>query len=381
MKSWTLIVSYLWKDTWSRWLEQPSSVLSRIFVGSLLVTVATVILVAFNLLERNLRARLENFGINTIVSRDMLASTDPEVLPNQLRPDRLAPLQQYGDEIRLRQYYMRAQTPWARDVMVMSYNEQALPFLADLLNTNTSLVYFTETLPENSLVEVSYQRQNDIAVVRRAEGIWRPLVSQQLLLVPQGWAPEAERLGYVDTTLFKRRDEHISISEFVSAIQNVYSMDYRTPPQIQSAANMVKDLETLQERQTQWRAAMAGLLGLAVALVFGAIAVLEFRQNAYVSALLRSFGAPGKALYLRQWLENAFLANLAALSAILLLACFHAELFKMLGFPRDLLNLNKVNPYLSWEIGLVLLWVNVGALLSSISVAIGLRKPVGEILS
>jgi len=100
-----------------------------------------------------------------------------------------------------------------------------------------------------------------------------------------------------------------------------------------------------------------------------------------VSALLRSFGAPGKALYLRQWLENAFLANLAALSAILLLACFHAELFKMLGFPRDLLNLNKVNPYLSWEIGLVLLWVNVGALLSSISVAIGLRKPVGEILS
>jgi hypothetical protein len=41
MKSSTLIVSYLWKDTWSRWLEQPSSVLSRIFVGSLLVTVAT----------------------------------------------------------------------------------------------------------------------------------------------------------------------------------------------------------------------------------------------------------------------------------------------------------------------------------------------------
>ena len=53
MKSWTLIASYLLKDTWSRWLEQPSSVLSRMFVGGLLVTVATVILVAFNLLERN----------------------------------------------------------------------------------------------------------------------------------------------------------------------------------------------------------------------------------------------------------------------------------------------------------------------------------------
>jgi hypothetical protein len=53
----------------------------------------------------------------------------------------------------------------------------------------------------------------------------------------------------------------------------------------------------------------------------------------------------------------------------------------MLGFPRDLLNLNKFNPYLSWEMALVLFWVNVGAFLSSISIAIGLRKPVGEILS
>src|SRR6185436_2819629 len=123
MKSWTLIASYLWKDTWSRWLEQPSSVLSRIFVGSLLVTVATVILVAFNLLERNLRSRLETFGINTLIAREMLPSTDPEVLPNQIRPDRLEPLQQYGEEIRLRQFYSRAQTPWTRDLIVMSYNE------------------------------------------------------------------------------------------------------------------------------------------------------------------------------------------------------------------------------------------------------------------
>src|SRR5436190_2986888 len=133
MKSWTLIASYLLKDTWSRWLEQPSSVLSRIFVGSLLVTVATVILVAFNLLERNLRARLENFGINTIVAREMLTGTDPEVLPNQIRADRLETFQRYGDEIRLRQYYIRAQTPWTKDLMVMSYNDEALPFLAELV--------------------------------------------------------------------------------------------------------------------------------------------------------------------------------------------------------------------------------------------------------
>src|SRR5947208_17162936 len=101
MKSWTLIVSYLWKDTLSRWLEQPSSVLSRIFVGSLLVTVATVILVAFNLLERNLRTRLENFGVNTIVIREMVTGSEPLAMPNQFRPDAYAPLKDFGDKLRL----------------------------------------------------------------------------------------------------------------------------------------------------------------------------------------------------------------------------------------------------------------------------------------
>jgi hypothetical protein len=236
-------------------------------------------------------------------------------------------------------------------------------------------------MPENALVEVTFEKQEGVAVVRKPQGFFRPVVNQSVLLIPQGWAPDAERMGYIEMVVFHRKSETLPISQFVAAIQNLFSMDEKNPPQVQSAAAMVKELESLQSRQAQWRGAMAGLLGLAVALVFGAIAVLEFRQNAYVSALLRSFGAPGKSLYIRQWLENATLANLAAISAILLLACFHKQLFGALGFPSDLLNLKVGNPYFSWEMGLVLVWVNVGAFLSSLSVAIGLKKPVGEILS
>src|SRR5207245_6819081 len=77
MKSWTLIVSYLWKDTWSRWLEQPSSLFARLFVGSLLVMVATIILVSLHLLERSLRVRLEKFGLNTLIVREVIYPKDP----------------------------------------------------------------------------------------------------------------------------------------------------------------------------------------------------------------------------------------------------------------------------------------------------------------
>src|SRR3954470_1758659 len=99
MKSWTLIVSYLWKDTWSRWLEQPSSVLARLFVGGILVTVATVILVAYALLEKNLESRLEQFGLNTIVARETISPTDPEATPGLPSADRLEPWKKFGDKL------------------------------------------------------------------------------------------------------------------------------------------------------------------------------------------------------------------------------------------------------------------------------------------
>src|SRR6476620_7653396 len=102
MRSSILIASYLWRDTWSRWLEQPSSALARLFVGGLLVVVATVILVAFSLLERSVRTRLEGFGLNTLVVRENVSGIDPELLHDADQPDRLAPLQDAGEKTRLR---------------------------------------------------------------------------------------------------------------------------------------------------------------------------------------------------------------------------------------------------------------------------------------
>jgi hypothetical protein len=137
----------------------------------------------------------------------------------------------------------------------------------------------------------------------------------------------------------------------------------------------------LQARQNQWRQILAGILGITVAFVFGAIAILEFRQNLFIGALLRSFGTPPSCLYFRQWIESAFLANLAATAAIALIYALHIKIFGTLGFPRSTLSLAQHNPYVSKEIFLVLICVNVGAFLSSLPVALGLRKPVGEILN
>ena len=380
MKSSTLTASYLWKDTCSRWLEQPGSPMARCFVTALLVAVALVILVSLHLLERSVRERLDHFGLNTLLVRETIMATDSEFIVNSQRADRLSFLAEYGSMLRLRQIFMRGQTEWQNELAVFSYSKIIPPTLAGLFSPNTSLICLSKTLPENVLVRVTVNRRSDVAIVRRPDEMLRPMVTENMLLVPQGWLVDEERVGHVDTLVFQRREDALPMAKIVEAAQTVFSLDRRTP-QFQSALSLIEAWETLKERQRLWRTWLAGVLGLALALVFGTIAVLEFRQNLFVTALLRSFGVPASWLWWRQWLENALLANLAALLVVGFLFFFHSTIFATLGFPRTVIQLTGDNPYFGGEVGMILVWVNMGAFLSSLPVAIGLRRPVGKTLS
>jgi hypothetical protein len=381
MRSSTLIASYLWKDTWKRWFEQPSSPLARLFVTGLLVLVATVILVAFHLLERSLRERLERFGLNTVLVRETIGADSKELITSGEGPDRLEPLNESGKKLRIRQLFVRGQTEWQNTLLVFTYPPEAMALLADYLSPETPIICFSDDLPEDALVKVAISRQSLIAHIRRPEGWLRPLVTDDMLLVPRGMLSDEERIGYIDTTVFQRDPDAMPVSKIVSSVNALYVVERRTPPQIQSAMALIREWERLKERQAQWRNILAGVLGLTLSLVYGAIAILEFRQNLYVSALLRSFGAPPRYLYFRHLIENAILANVAGCVAIASLGLLHSTIFGTLGFSKVVLDLRAGNPYLSPEMLVILCWVNIGAFLSSLPVAFGLRQPVGSILN
>jgi len=59
----------------------------------------------------------------------------------------------------------------------------------------------------------------------------------------------------------------------------------------------------------------------------------------------------------------------------------HTAIFGTLGFAKPVLDFSGGNPYASAEVLSILIWVNVGALLSSIPILIGLRTPVGATLN
>jgi hypothetical protein len=381
MKSSTLIASYLWRDTWSRWLEQPSNLIARLFIGGLLVMVATLILAAFALMERSVQSRLERFGLNTLVVRELVHGADPEFSLASARADRLEPLGKAGLKLQFRQMLVRAQTDWQKDLLAMTYSPEMFPALLPWLSDDSPLVCLSDSLPENFRIQIALEHQSGVAVVRRMPDSFRPLGQEDILLVPQGWAPAAERLGYMETTLFERKKTAAPLDRYVDSIRLMYALDRRPAPQIQSSIPLLRELDELKARQAQWRILLAAILGLSVALVYGAISVLEFRQNLFVSALLRSLGTPSRLLYLRHWGENALLANVAAIVSIAVVAWFHHSIFGKFGFTGKVLDLSEINPYWSSEVLLVLACVNAGAFFSSIPVAFGLRRPVGAVLN
>ncbi len=348
MKFSTLIASYLWKDTWKRWCEQPGSPLARLFITALLVMVATVILVAFQMLERNLHDRLERFGLDTLLVRASVTPDTPSFSRQGENPDPLALLAANGRKLRLRQLFVRGQTEWQENnLLVFSYPPEAMPLLAGMLSPETPVICLSDALPKGALVRVRISRRSLLAGVARPQNWLRALATETVLLVPQGWLAEDEQLGWLDTTIFQRVPTSPPMERIIAAVKVLATLEQRAPPQIQSALPLLQELDELKNRQSQWQSLLAAILGGAVALVYGAIAVLEFRQNLFVGALLRSFGTPPLLLYLKHWLENMFLVNLAAVVAVTITALLHATIFSDLGLPGEALNSAGGNPYTS----------------------------------
>jgi hypothetical protein len=198
--------------------------------------------------------------------------------------------------------------------------------------------------------------------------------------VPQGWLPEIERLGNVETTLFLRNPDAPPMPVIVDAVQTLYATENRTV-QIQSPLHFIQSWEALKKIQRRYRIGLASVLGLALALIYGVISVMEFRQNIFLSALLRSFGVSSFWLWSRQWLENTGLANAAAATAIGLLYLLQDHLFNAMRLTDGAVPFLAFKAILGTEMLMILAWVNLGALISSIPVAIGLQKPIGKILN
>jgi hypothetical protein len=163
-------------------------------------------------------------------------------------------------------------------------------------------------------------------------------------------------------------------------VRTLLLVERRDTAQLQSPEVLLAEIAALETTRlrTQAGAGLAG--GVALALVFGAIAGLEYRQNRYIVALLRSFGAPSLLVLLRYAAEAVILLALAGLAARALAITAHPVAFGFAGFEPGLLDRAFLDPY-AWDaVWSQLRWLLAGAALSVAPIALALRQPVGKIL-
>ncbi len=382
MRAWILIASYQLKDISRRWLETPGGVCARLAVAILLVTLMFLVTATFQLAAKSIESRILRLGVNTLVVRVPVSPDD--IANGRPPPDRLlAPLATRGDLLALKSLYATALDEYGHSLAPLSYADTALPALAPLLagpGTSDGRYLLTSVLPEGLPVHVYVDNIEFTALTRPLPAALARLAPvESLLLFPESSVEEIVRRGHQSLVLFSATDPAAvpALAEATSALLN--ASDYRNY-NLQSAAAWIEELTTLRSTQTRWQGIVAAACTAVLVLVFGSLAVLEYRQTAYIGALLRSFGTPGWVLVLRYLVEAALLLAAAGLLARLLVTSVHEPLFRLAGFESAWLNLERLHPYHLAANPAVPVALAAAAFLSVLPVAWSLRRPVGRTL-
>ncbi|MCC5788881.1 MAG: hypothetical protein JJT75_04550 [Opitutales bacterium] len=374
MNSWILTVSYLWKDTWKRWLEQPGSVLARSVVTLIMVGLATVLLVGFRMQVENVREQIESFGLRNIIIEERMG---PEVVERGAPTDRFRDLQQWGDLLSGRVLSHVARSDQGRRARIVSYTDADIPGLLSYLQFGHPVFVLSSDLPEGLVVDYQTGDMSITAVALRMEERHGLVFSEDVLFVPSHRARALERRGFSMVYFFERAPNAPPLDKLSASLRVLAQAEEARQVEVRSSDHLLERLREMEEQQNLLRLWLGGILGGALALIYGVLSILEFRQSLYVSALLRSFGVSSFFLGIRTIFENAFIANGVALVVISLLQWQHENLFAALRVDTaaDLQEL-----YWGTETMWIFVAVNVGILLSSLPVFVALRRPVGEIL-
>ncbi|MBK1789757.1 hypothetical protein [Persicirhabdus sediminis] len=375
-----LVPSYLWKNTLNRWQEHPASPLTKVFIPALLSLLAILVLVFFSALEDKLTEELSKRSIRTITvtetvrnlnaQNQLLASAHENEIWQQIAPE--------INSTTLLRPFSSAELLAGRRVPVFTSHGN-IAGLPDLLADNKPQIYIlSNSSADQYLTEFKLHDKTLYAkpglmpdwlssTIRDDMVIYAPLSLLHPLLLK----------GYSSTTLITAPNSR-EVAKTKNIVDAFFRAENRTV-QVDSSVDILKAIHDLETAQIKIRAIIIVFVAIILALILGNISVLEYEKEAYLYALLRSFGATRKQIIAHGFIENLILVS----SGIYLTA----NTWRLL--------LEQARPYIPPELPLqAVSQLNIknadiialsiamvsGAVLATIPVILGLRKPTGKIL-
>ncbi len=151
---------------------------------------------------------------------------------------------------------------------------------------------------------------------------------------------------------------------------------------VQSSVAILNKLQEFLSNQQHARIIIGAVISAILSLTLGALSLLEFRQEQYLLALLRSFGVKRIYLYIHYLFETAALTFAGLWGASYITRHFTSTLLQFVELPPQItFQIQRISASISSEdLNTLIFAISTGVLISSIPVALGLRKQIGLFL-
>ena len=380
MRSLILIFVYLSKDILKRWLETPGAVFARVLIAISLCLFFLLMQASFVLTEKAVEKKIESFGLNTMILRSTgFSKTEVRPSLDQL----LSSLSEVGTYLPFSSLYVNAELSNKKRAKVIIYNDHSIPGLNSLMGWDGSqgpVFLAAYGYPEAMVERVKVWKLFFDAEVVKPPSILRFIsLNDPLLFIPESMAAVFDQFSVQESILFLSDDsvDLIGIIEVTEALLKKEGFDRY---ELSSPIKWVGELDGIRDIRNKAQVIGGGFVGLLIVLIFGSIAVFEYRQNIFATALFKSFGLHSIHLIIRYLVEGLLLLFISFLGAVQLAQVFHGVVFRKAGFDSEFLDLATFNPYeISGNFYLLAL-LGFASLVAIIPICIALRKPVGKVL-
>lgn len=378
MKSLILIPSYLWKNTFKRWWENPISPFSKVLVTTILSLLAILVLVFFSESRNQLLQRLKSSDSYTYYISEQISPNNSAVRLQQSLNEEQLWLKKFGKDqityVRQTHQILRWQD---KPISTVVYSSSS-PELYEQLNEHPQIWLLSTQSKFLKPIEDVYSDSVTISATTRQmpKEMAKHLGIDSAVAIPIEMAESTIASGFY-IHLIANLNSIAEVEEFAAISDAYYSAEHiRT--RTFSTLGLLQDIDTLNKLQTYIRIGIIATCGIISALIIGTIAWLEYRQESYLLALLRSFGTPRYLLLVHSFFENLILVGLGIISALLAWPQIYNVLIKSID-SVSMRNAAELQlPTL--DVIIIVSASTLGVALAMIPVSFGLRKPAGLIL-
>lgn len=384
MISWILIPTYLLKNTLHRWWENLASPATKVLVPFLISCLALLVLGFLKTIEGSLSDQLTRDDLRAIQLSEGFYGDDAEQGVYTIVADRELWLPYTDIYESFQRVPVSVETRWMPQTPVLVYDQELsfveLPEAVPGEPREMFLLLNGKILNREETI-VFQQISISVAVREMPELIAEVFGGKALIMIPLEVAEQILPQGFVQMQRLipKAGTSPGALEERIRTYSNLEDRQI----QISSSVAILERLEILLKGQQAARWVLGAIVTLILSLILASLSLLEFRQEAYLVALLRSFGVRSGTLLFHIFLESCFLTYLGVGLGILVVGRFFPMALGRLAEMSGELNLKIPAPAVASEADLKLLFLaaTVGVILATLPIMWGMRKRPGLVLS